>query len=81
MVTFYGPIYSLELVELETSKLYIKINLVNSFIKPSKSADDASIFFVKKSNRSLQLYIDYRGLNNPIIKNQYPLPLTGDSLN
>lgn len=28
----YGPIYSLELVELKTLKVYIKTNLKNAFI-------------------------------------------------
>ena len=32
----YGPIYSLEPVELETLKAYIETNLANGFIKPSK---------------------------------------------
>ncbi len=76
----YGPIYSLGLVELETLKVYIKNNLANSFIRPSKSLTGASIFFNKNSDRSLQLYIDYRGLNNLIIKNRYLLPLVRKSL-
>ena len=33
----YGPIYNLKLVELETLKTYIKTNLANDFICPSKS--------------------------------------------
>lgn len=31
---FFGPIYNLELVELETLKIYIKTNLANNFIWP-----------------------------------------------
>lgn len=41
----YKPLYSLGLVELETLKAYIKTNLVNGFIKPSKLAADTPIFF------------------------------------
>ena len=37
----YGPIYSLGLVELEILKTYIKTNLANSFIRPSKSLASA----------------------------------------
>ena len=76
----YGPIYSLGPIELETLKTYIETNLKNSFIRPFKSPEEAPILFDKKPNRSLQLYIDYWGLNNLTIKNRYPLPLVGESL-
>lgn len=52
------PIYRLKPMELEILKVYIKTNLVNGFIKPSKSLADTIIFFVKKLNNSLWLYID-----------------------
>ncbi len=55
----YGPIYSLGPVELETLKAYIENNLVNGFIKPSKSLAGAPILFDKKPNGSLRLYVDY----------------------
>lgn len=48
----YRPIYSLELVGLETLKTYIKINLANSFIYPSKSPIGIPILFDKKPNKS-----------------------------
>ena len=76
----FGPIYSLEPVELETLKTYIKINLANSFIRPSKSPDGASILFDRKPDRSFCLCVDYWSLNNLTIKNQYPIPLIGKSL-
>ena len=77
----YGPIYSLRPIELKTLKTYIEINLVNSFIWPSKSPVGAPIFFVRKPNGSLRLCVDYWDLNNLTIKNWYPLPLIGKSLN
>ena len=76
----YGPIYSLEVVELETLKAYIETNLANGFIRPSKSPAGAPILFDRKSDGFLQLCVDYRGLNNLTIKNRYPLPLIGESL-
>ncbi len=76
----YGLIYSLRPVELETLKAYIKNNLANSFIKPSKSPAGAPIFFDKKPDGSLRLSVDYQSFNNLTIKNQYPLPLVGESL-
>ena len=48
------PIYNLRPVELETLKIYIKINLVNGFIWFSKSPARALILFNKKPNKSLR---------------------------
>ena len=76
----FGSIYSLGPVELETLKTYIKINLANGFISPSKSPAGALILFNRKPDGSLRLCVDYRGLNNITIKNRYPLPLIGESL-
>ena len=76
----YGPIYSLDPVELETLQTNIENNLANGFIRPSKSPAEAPILFNQKPDGSLQLCVDYRGLNNLAIKNRYPLPLVGESL-
>ena len=76
----YRPIYSLRPVELKTLKTYIKTNLANGFIRASKSPAGAPILFVRKPDGSLRLCVDYRGLNNLTIKNRYPLPLIGESL-
>ena len=73
-------IYNLELVELETLKIYIKTNLANGFIQSSKSLAGAPILFDKKVDRSFHLCVDYWGLNNLIIKNRYPLSLISKSL-
>ena len=78
---FYGPIYNLEPIEFETLKTYIKTNLANDFIRPSKSPARAPIFFDKKPDGSFQLCVHYQGFNNPIIKNWYLLLLVGKCLN
>ena len=67
-------------MELKTLKAYIETNLANGFIRPSKSPAGAPILFDRKSDGSFRLCVDYRGLNNLTIKNQYPLPLIGESL-
>ena len=77
----YRPIYSPRPVELETLKAYMETNLVNGFIKLSKSLSVALILFDRKSDNFLQFYINYQDLNNLMIKNQYPLPLIEESLN
>ena len=43
----YGPIHSLEPVELETLMAYIETNLANRFIKPSKSLNRYSLSLVQ----------------------------------
>ena len=77
----YGPIYSLGPVNLKTLKIYIKTNLANGFIRPLKSPAGATIFFVEKPNGSICLCVNYWGLNNLTIKNQYLLLLIGELLN
>ena len=77
----YGPIYIIELVKLEIKKIYIKTNIANSFIPPLKFLIDAFIFFICKFNSSFCLCVNYLGLNNLIIKNQYLLLLISKFLN
>ena len=76
----YGPMYSLGPVELETLKTYIKTYLKTGFIRPSKFPAGAPILFDKKPDGSFCLCVIYRGLNNLMINNRYPLPLIGESL-
>ncbi len=76
----YGPIYSLGSVELKTLKAYMENNLASGFIRPSKPPVGTPILFDKKPDGSLRLCMDYRDLNNLTIKNRYPLPLVGESL-
>ncbi len=76
----YYPIYSLGPIKLKTLKAYIENNLANDFIKSSKFPAEASIYFDQKLDRSLNLCVDYQGLNNLTIKNKYPLLLVGESL-
>ena len=77
----YGPIYSLELVELKTLKIYIMTNLANGFIRTSKSPAGALILFVHKPYGIFCLSVNYQGLNNLLIKNWYLLLLIGKTLN
>lgn len=42
---FHELIYSPKSIEFKTFKNYIKINLLNNFIKPSKSSINALILF------------------------------------
>ena len=55
----YSPIYSLDSIELETLKTYIENNLANGFIRLFKFYTMVFIFFDKKLDESLRLYINY----------------------
>ena len=66
---FFESIYSLEPMELEILKTYIKTNLANTFICFFKFPIKAIIHFNQKLNKSFYLYIDYQNFNNIIIKN------------
>ncbi|MDQ4222764.1 reverse transcriptase family protein, partial [Pseudomonas aeruginosa] len=48
------------------------------FIRSSSSPWGASAIFVKKSDGTLRLCVDYRKLNDLTIKNKYPLPRIDD---
>ena len=65
----FKPIYSLELVELKTLKIYIKINLANGFIQSFMSLARVFTLFDKKSDRSFCICVDYLSFNNLTIKN------------
>ena len=76
----FGPIYSLNRVELETLGEWIKENLDKGFIRSFSSPAGAPVPFAKKADGSLRLCVDYRGLNEGTIKNRYPLPWLHDTL-
>ena len=59
----FGPIYSLNRVELETLREWIKENVDQGLIRSSTSPAGAPVLFVKKADGSLRLCVDYRGLN------------------
>ena len=65
----FSPIHSLELVELEILKTYIKTNLANDFIRLSRSSAKVLILFDKKPNGNLCFYVDYQDFNIITIKN------------
>ena len=71
-------IYSLLTKKLDALRQYLKENMRKEFIKESQSLSKYSILFVLKSNKSLRLYIDYRTLNNIIVKNSYSLSLISE---
>jgi len=76
----YCPIYSLSQEELAALHKFIDKNLVTGLIHPSHSPHGAPVLFIQKKDGSLQLCVDFQGLNQISKKDQYPLPLISDLL-
>ena len=75
-----GTLYSLSPVKLSTLRTFIDENLGTGFIRPTASSHAAPVLFIKKKDGSLQLCVDFRGLNKITKKDRYPLPLISDLL-
>ncbi len=54
---------------------YFDKYLEKSFIKANKSSAIVSIFLIYKLRKDIYIYIDYKSLNNVIVKNRYPILL------
>jgi len=67
--------------ELEALKEWLDENLKKGFIRLSSSATASPVLFVKKPGGGLRLYIDFRAINNILVKDRYPLPLIKETLN
>ena len=74
-------LYNLSKHELSVFKEYIDKHLKNEFISRSKLSVEASILFIKKTDESLRLCVNYRELNAIIIKNKYFISLITNILN
>ena len=71
----FRPIYSLSILELKALWEWLDKILSKAFIRASLLPAGAPILFMKKSDGSLRLCMDYHGLNESRIKNRYPLIL------
>jgi hypothetical protein len=66
--------YRMSTLELKELQLQHEDLLNKGYICPSMSPWGALVLFVKKKDRMLRLCIDFRQLNNVIVKNKYALP-------
>ena len=76
-----GPIYSLSATELQTLQEFINKNTKTGIIRPSNSPCGAPVLFIKKKDGTLQLCINYWGLNRLTHKDRYSILLITDLLN
>ena len=73
-----GRIYSLFKNEREEVQNFIEDQLRKGYIRPSKSPQISSVFFVGKKDGSKRIVMDYHNLNDQTVKNNYLLPLITD---
>ena len=66
-------IYALFEKKLKILRKYLNENLKKKFIRKSQSSTKYSILFVSKKDEILRLCVNYRKLNEIIIKNRYSL--------
>ena len=64
--------------------LYLRKTLTDllrkNFIRVSKSPAAAPVLLVRKPGGGVRFCVDYRGLNELIVKDRYPLPLIRETL-
>lgn len=77
----FGGLYNLALNEQIELKTYLNDLLKKGFIRPSKSAAAAPIFFVKVPGKKNRPCVDYRGLNKVSKRDSYPIPVMSWLLN
>ena len=75
-----GKVYPLFREERKEVREFIKEQLRKGYIWLSKSPQTAPVFFVRKKDGKKQMVLNYRYLNEWMIKNNYPLPLISDVL-
>jgi len=73
-----GRIYPLSKNKREEVQNFVEDQLRKGYIRPSKSPQISSVFFVGKKDGSKWMVIDYYNLNDQTVKNNYPLPLITD---
>ena len=79
--SLFKKLYLMFSAELNVLQVYLDNTIKAGIVCKSISPAASPIIFVLKSDGSLQLVIDYRHLNNIIIKNCYSLSLISDMLN
>jgi hypothetical protein len=78
--TFKWP-YRMSIEELKGLKKQLTKLQGVGYIRPSSSPWGAPILFVQKKDGSQRMCVDYRSLNDVIMKNKYLLPRIDDLFN
>ncbi len=68
------PVRKMSPLEKEEAKRQIKELLERRLIRPSASPYGAPVLFVRKSDGTLRMCVDYRALNKQTVKDRFPIP-------
>ncbi len=79
--SFFDFIYNLSTTKLKILKNYIDEYMKKNFIIKFVSFAKVFILFVKKTNDKFRLCVNYKNLNEIIIKNRYSLSFINENLN
>jgi hypothetical protein len=63
--------YRMSTLELKELQMHLEELLKKGYICPSVSPWGALVFFLKKNDGTLRLYMDFKQLNKAIVKNKY----------
>ena len=74
------PLYEMSKEQLLVLRKTLIELMDSGFIRASSSSAGAPVIFVKKPGGGLRFCVDYRGLNAISKKDNYPLPLIGETL-
>uniref|UniRef100_J3MVJ5 Reverse transcriptase domain-containing protein n=1 Tax=Oryza brachyantha TaxID=4533 RepID=J3MVJ5_ORYBR len=74
----YKRPYRMAANEMAEVKKQVDEQLQKGYIRPSTSPWGAPVIFVEKKDKTKRMCVDYRALNDVIIKNKYPLPRIDD---
>ena len=77
---FKSRIYSILEYKLEQVKKYLNEHLKKKFIVSSYASFASLVLFIKKPNKELRFYVDYRKLNVIIKRNRYFISLINEIL-
>ena len=75
-----GYVYNMSQDELVALRNYIADALNKNWIRSFNGSIEAPVLFIKKFDDNLRLCVDYRKLNEIIIKNKYSLSLFSEML-
>jgi hypothetical protein len=70
--------YRMSTPELKDLQMQLEELMKKGYICPGVSPWGSLVFFMKKKDGTLILFIDFRQLNKVVVKNKYPLPRIDD---
>ena len=73
-------LYKISLEELDAIKQYLDFYLAKVFIQTCLVSYSSLVFFVKKLERGIRFYVDYRRLNTITKKDRYLISLIKETL-